>query len=478
MTNAPNRPNILWICTDQQRFDTVHALGNEHIRTPNLDRLVSEGVAFTRAYSQSPICTPSRAAFLTGCYPSTVHVNRNGNDYFPDDFPLVTRMLADAGYDCGLSGKLHLSAAHGRVEVRPNDGYRFFKWSHHPRPEEFWPTEQHDYQKWLRDIGVDWSDIYPVDRGTTSVTDPYLPGVETCYHQTTWCINEALDFIGEERDGPWLMSINPFDPHPPFDPPAEYLDRMDIENMKLPIFRPEEMKSQLDFANVDHQTKISVSPHEYDARRMVAAYYAQIELLDDQIGRLLHALDEAGERENTIVVFTSDHGEMLGDHGLRLKGCRFYDGAVRVPLIISWPGHFLQGLRSNALVELIDVMPTLLDATGLSIPDHVQGESILPTLAGETDPDWHREFVRCEYHDAILYSDASHANMIFDGQYKLVIYHGHGVGELYDHAEDSDEFINLWNDPVWQQIKWRLMAQLFDALMLATDPWQVRVGPY
>jgi arylsulfatase len=154
------KPNILWICTDQQRYDTIHALGNQHIRTPNLDRLIDEGVGFLNAYSQSPICTPSRASFLTGCYPSTLHVNRNGNDHFPEAAAdrLITRTLTDVGYDCGMSGKLHLSAAQGRVEIRPNDGYRFYKWSHHPKPEPFWPTEQHDYQQWLKDEGIDWDE--------------------------------------------------------------------------------------------------------------------------------------------------------------------------------------------------------------------------------------------------------------------------------------------------------------------------------
>ena len=130
------RPNILWYCTDQQRYDTIHALGNHYIHTPNLDRLVEEGVAFTKAYTQSPICTPSRATFLTGRYPASHHVHRNGCEYFPDQEVLVTRLLAEAGYDCGLIGKLHLSRAEHALEKRPkNDGYRFYKWSLHPNPD-------------------------------------------------------------------------------------------------------------------------------------------------------------------------------------------------------------------------------------------------------------------------------------------------------------------------------------------------------
>ena len=477
--NVPNRPNILWICTDQQRYDTIHALGNEQIRTPNLDRLAAEGVAFTRAYTQSPICTPSRASFLTGRYPSTVHVNRNGNAHYNHSVPLITRTLADLGYDCGLVGKLHLSAADGRVEARPDDGYRVFKWSHHPKPEPFWPREQHAYQKWLYEAGVDWDQAYGTDAVEGwAAQNAYPPGIEARYHQTTWCIEETLAHMRQPREGPWLMSVNPFDPHPPFDPPAEYLERMDVASMPLPLFQPHELQSQLAFQGIDHQTETPVSPHDYDARAMVAAYYAQIELIDDQVGRLLDELESSGQRENTLIIFTSDHGEMLGDHGLRLKGCRFYEGAVHVPLILSWPGRVRQNVRSDALVELVDLVPTVLDVVGQPVPGEVQGRSLLPLLSGASAPDAHREFVRCEYHDALDRSYASHANMLYDGRYKLVLYHGHPVGELYDLERDPGEFDNLWGRPGAAALQANLTRQLFDAVMLATDPGQPRIGRY
>jgi arylsulfatase len=463
----PGLPNILWICTDQQRYDTIGALGNPHIRTPNIDRLMSQGVAFTNAYTQSPICTPSRACFLTGCYPSSIHVNRNGNEFFPAPERLITNRLGELGYDCGLSGKLHLSAAHGRVEQRWDDGYRFYKWSHHPAPEEFWPTEAHAYQAWLRDEGVDWDRAYGGDFG----------GIEARYHQTTWCANEAIAFMSEERRGPWLMSVNPFAPHPPFDPPPEYMARMDIQSMPLPLFDPAELKSQLRFEGIDHQTDEPQDPATHDARRMIAAYYAQIELIDDQVGRMLGALEETGQRESTIVIFTSDHGEMLGDHALVLKGCRFYEGAVHVPLIISWPGHFQAGECTATLVELADIVPTLMEVVGMDIPEYVQGTSFLGHLTGDhSAPE--RAFVRCEFHDALDRPFASHANMIRDARYKLVVYHGHEVGELYDLEEDPNEFVNLWDDPGHLGIKLDLMKQIFDEVMLATDPGQERVGRF
>lgn len=473
------RPNILWICTDQQRWDTIHALGNDAIRTPHLDALAARGVAFTRAYSQSPICTPSRASFLTGRYPSTLHVNRNGNAHFPPGIRLMTRTLADAGYDCGLAGKLHLSAADGRVEVRPDDGYRVFRWSHHPKPEPFWPTEQHAYQLWLREKGVDWDAAYGASPAEGfEVQGEYRPGIAAEHHQTTWCAEEAISFLSEERDGPWLMSVNPFDPHPPFDPPAEYLDRVDRDAVPMPLFRPEELECQPEFGRIAHQTESPVSPEAYDARGMVAAYYAQIELIDDQVGRILDALDRTGQRDSTLVIFTSDHGEMLGDHGLRLKGCRFYEGAVRVPLIISWPGHVCEGLVSEALVELTDLVPTIDDAVGIPDEEGIHGRSLMPILTGSGDPHYHRAFVRSEYHDALARPEPSHANMIRDDRYKLVAFHGHEIGELYDLQEGPDEFRNLWFDPAYLDVRYDLMKTLFDAVMLATDDGQPRVGRF
>jgi arylsulfatase len=473
------RPNILWICTDQQRYDTIGGLGNPAIRTPHIDRLMAEGVTFTRTYSQSPICTPSRASFLTGLYPSTLHVNRNGNAFFPAPERLISRLLAGEGYDCGLAGKLHLSAANERVEERCDDGYRFFRWSHHPMPEPYWPTPDHAYQQWLADRGVRWDEAYGArQEGGLAPQDEYRPGIAAEHHQTTWCAEEAIAFMRERRDGPWLMSVNPFDPHPPLDPPAEYLRRMDRSAMPLPLWREAERESQLAFGAIAHQTKIPASPDEYDARGMVAAYYAEIELIDDQVGRMLAALEATGQRENTIVIYCSDHGEMLGDHGLRLKGCRFYEGAVHVPLIVSWPGRVREGLRSDALVELTDLVPTLNDLVGRPNPEDLHGRSLAPILTGAADPARHREFVRCEYHDALAQPEASHANMLFDGRFKISVYHGHEVGELYDLQEDPEEFHNLWWSGAHAEVKAALTRRLFDAVMLATDPGQPRVGKF
>lgn len=480
------RPNILWYCTDQQRFDTIGALGNPHVHTPNLDRLVERGVAFTHAYCQSPICTPSRASFLTGMYPSALHVHSNGSLYFPSEHTMVTRMLADSGYDCGLVGKLGLANGDGADEPRVESGYRYYEYSNGPKVGL---SNGNDYLRWIREKGLDPvsilgppSDIGRYDRaafagftsslhrGGLKLPTPDKDNAPVALHQTTWCTEKAVEFISERRpsDQPWLLSVNPFDPHPPFDPPWEYFRRFDPETLPGPHFRESDLGQQERLRGIDFQTQAR-NPKEFDARSVQAAYYAMIELIDDRLGAILDALDETGQRERTVVVFTTDHGEALGDHGLLLKGCRFYEGLVRVPLIWSWPGHFSTGLRSDALVELLDIAPTLLELAGLSIPERMQGRSLLSILRGTANPDDHRDFVRSEYYDALPLPDGTMATMYRDRRWKLVVYHSHGFGELFDLQVDPHEFENLWDDPACQTARADLLLKSYDASVMALD---------
>ncbi|MCY4072407.1 MAG: sulfatase-like hydrolase/transferase [Chloroflexi bacterium] len=478
-------PNILWICTDQQRYDTIAALGNPFVSTPNIDNLARQGVAFERAYCQSPICTPSRASFLTGMYPSSLRVNRNGNPRFPDFPPLIGRRLADRGYVCGLIGKLHLTSAYGRIEERADDGYTFWQYSHAPRDD--WENG-HDYAEWVRSKGFDLGEL---------TRDP--AGVPADLHQTTWCAEKTIEFIEENRDRNWFASVNIYDPHPPFNPPRAYRDLFDPAQVKPPLFRESDLEQQQKLERIDFQSAArhpddldikspilpqsptpglaeADSPGARDAATLIAAYYAMIKLIDDQMGRILGALDAMDLRRDTVIVFTSDHGETLGDHGLILKGCRFYEGLVRVPLIWSWPGRFLTDLRSDALVELTDIVPTLLDIVGVSAPGYLVGHSLMSILTGEGRPR-RREYVRCEYIDALDLPDHSRATMYCDGAYKIVLYHSLGVGELYDLAEDPGEFNNLWDQASAADLRADLTQRAFDATISTLYPGLDRRGP-
>lgn len=486
------QPNILWYCTDHQRYDTVHALGNRHIRTPCLDRLAADGTAFTRAYAQSTVCSPSRASFLTGRYPAATQVLRNGAAGFPDHEVLVTRTLADAGYDCGMAGKMHLSRAQPD-EARVNDGFRAYYWSHHPYPN----LENHAYADWLRDEkGVDPRELF------AKTVDGYCaPGVPSDLHQTTWCSEMAMRFITEKRDGPWLFNINCFDPHPPFDPPAEYLERYDPKTLPHAYYCETDAMRQQAFQGIQQHSpeagnplgdgpgepgvpweRMTIKPpRDYDSRVLLAGYYGMIEHIDHQFGRIVDMLRDTGQLDNTLILFHSDHGDLMGDHGLMYLGCRFFEGLVRVPMIVSWPDGFGRGVRSDALVELVDIAPTLLDAAGVKPSSRIQGASLAPLLRGECDPGFHKPHVVCEFNDSLgttPVSRPSHGTMMCDGRYKTAIYHGTGLGEIYDLENDPHEFDNLWDDPASAGLKSDLLRRHLDAVAATHDAGIARQSAY
>jgi len=230
------------------------------------------------------------------------------------------------------------------------------------------------------------------------------------------------------------------------------------------------VRKQIIPVSADGHDAIASAHNEYDALEVKANYYAMIEQIDDQFARIMQTLRDCGQLENTIVVYMSDHGEMLGDHGLILKGCRFFDGLVRVPLILSWPGQFVSGLRSQALVETVDVAPTLMDACGLGVPETMQGKSLLALLRGQVDPSFHKPAVVCEYRDAMGgHADHSQASMVFDGRYKSVFYHGHELAELFDHQQDPCEYDNLWLHQGNEALKLAQMRLHMNTLMATVD---------
>lgn len=491
------RPNILWYCSDQQRFDTIGALGNPHIHTPNLDRFVGEAAAFTHAYCQSPICTPSRASFLTGMYPSAVGVNGNGFRTFPQHYAerLLPRCLRDAGYDCGLIGKLHLASAFLRREDRVDDGYDYFQYSHdHKGANEYGNERGNEYVEWLKTRGIDPDsilkrrDVASRDEyrragrragfGGLTAPTPQNDNVPPHLHQTHWCTDKAIEFIqrNREADKPWLLSINPFDPHPPFDAPWQYYRRYDPQQLPGAHVREGDLSHQrrLEAAGIDFQTRAQPLD-SLRHKEIQASYYAMIEFIDDEFGRLLDYLDAAGLRENTIVIYMSDHGEMLGDHGLLLKGCRFYEGLARVPLMISWRGQILPQ-QSDALIELLDIAPTLYELLGMETPAWLQGRSVAAGLREGMDK--HRDFVRCEYYAATNHPDETHATMYRDRRWKLVAYHQKQICELYDLAADPWEHHDLSADPAYAEIKWELLQRSYDASVYARPAQTDRYGPF
>lgn len=482
--------NILWICTDQQRFDTLGCYGNSFVKTPNIDRLAAMGTRFTQAYSQSPVCAPSRASFLTGRYPRTCRVRQNGQDIDANEL-LVTKLLSNHGYTCGLSGKLHISAcnqATGRtIEPRIDDGYDYFQWSHHPDGPDSkgnWPTNA--YTHWLTSKGVNY---YSQD-----IPDcKYVQfGMNEENHQVKWCVDCAMEYIhaAHTLDKPWLFSVNIFAPHHPFNPPKEYLEPYleKLDEIPLPNYTSGELDNKPLFQQKDHVGAYDspgnfpfTAMSDHDHRCIRASYWAMVDLIDHQVGRLLDFLEETNQLNDTMILFHSDHGENLGDHGMYLKGPYFYENNVHIPLIIAYPPAIQAGQVSNALVELVDIAPTLCEAAGIEPHGGMQGKSLWPLLTGKKNNDMHRSSIYCEYYN----SNINHRNplafdtMVFDGRYKLVKIHDlqnvmECKGELYDLAADPTETINHYMNPEYAEIKTKMLELMCDRMAETCDPLPLR----
>ncbi|SDS33498.1 sulfatase family protein [Actinopolymorpha singaporensis] len=467
-------PNILFICTDQQRFDAVREYGNDEIETPHLDRLAEQGVLFENCYVQNPVCGPSRASLMTGRYVANHGLWANGVG-LPDHERLFTRDLADAGYDCGLVGKLHLSACFaGRTERRLDDGFRVFRWAHDPYPG----SSENAYHRWLRAAHPELH---------AAALDPASPvtfdTMPTQAHYSRWIGLETQEFLraGRERDKPFCFVANFFDPHHGFGAPPEYVNRYDPQALSRPVTTPDELATKP--AIYTEASKESYAGHakgfveytEAELQQVKAAYYAMVTLVDDEVGRILATLDEEGLTDNTVVVFTSDHGEMLGDHQLMLKGPMMYDCSVRVPLLIRWPGVLPTGERRTELVQWIDLAPTLLEVAGLPPLARGQGASLLPLARGDSGA-WTRDWALSQYRNSgHPYDPPVHTTMLRHDRWKLVVHHGEPAGsrgrtgELYDLAADPHEVTNLWDDPAHATDRLVLQEKLMDVLVATED---------
>lgn len=481
------RPNILLICTDQQRFDAMRCYGNAHIDTPNLDRLAEEGVIFDNCYVQNPVCAPSRASLMTSRYVPVHGLYANGVDISGHQ-ELFSYELASAAYDCGLVGKFHLGACEdGRSEPRLNDGFRVFRWAHDPYPG----SSENAYHRWLK---ARYPQLYEAalrSGGEGKFGSPNMwDTMPTEAHYSRWVGNETIEFLRSARlaDRPFFVVANFFDPHHGFGAPKEYMDRYDPKTLPLPVTSVGELDSKPPIF-ID-ASKSSYAGHargyeeysEDELQEARAAYYAMVSLVDDEVGRILEVLDDEGLSDNTIVVFTSDHGEMLGDHRLMLKGPFMYDCAVKVPLIVRWPDRIQPGPRRQ-LVQWIDLAPTFLEAAGLDVPAQYQGTSLLPLLA---DPSaaW-RDWALCQYRDSgYSYDPPVHLTMLRHEQWKVVVHHGEPAtsrertGELYDLDTDPDELNNLWDNPEYRDQRYGLQELLLDVLAATEDRSQERISQW
>jgi len=479
-----SRPNILIFMTDHQRADTV--LPEHAALTPNLDRFAREGVTFTNVFCPSPHCCPSRATFFTGLYPSRHGVwNNICNDQalsrgLKPGVRLWSEDLAAAGYSLHFSGKWHVS-----VEESPADR----GWTEH-----FVSAGKGVYHGWTweqyRRLAETSRPDNPETRGEGEILRPgygtyrlYAAGeVETTaalQHDET-ALARALDVLPKlaAAGQPWCLFVGLIGPHDPYIVPQKYLDMYDLADVPLPPSYGDELADKPAIYQRMRATRFG-QLSEREVREGIRHFWAYCTYLDDLFGRLLAALDATGQRENTLVLYTSDHGDYCGEHGLFAKGIPCFQGAYRVPAIIRWPAGVADaGRREDAFVSLADFGPTFLEAAGVAADRHFTGASLLPFLAGERPAAW-RDEIHTQCNGVELYY-TQRSVMTADFKY---VFNGFDRDELYDLRADPHEMRNLADDPTCEPIKrdmcrrmWRFAYRENDA---AINPYiTVGLAPY
>lgn len=418
------QPNILFITTDQQRWDCVHANGNDIIRTPAMDRLAAEGARFTHSYTSAAACVPSRATWITGQYPHTHGAtDTSGRHFLPPGTPTLMSLLSAAGYHTVGVGKMH-----------------FFPWN------ELWGFdlrvtgegyEDDDYSRMLKEKGLFGQQVGHHTPGFGDACKAVPSPLHEDDQLDGWVGKRGVDMLRERAQDPFFLWVSFNGPHEPWDPPAPY-DR---------LYRPEDMPPRRAAHDEFARIPPSIRPAAADMgiehidltaiddgflARIKALYYGKISHIDRWVGVLLRVLDEKGLAENTLVVFTSDHGELLGDHRLFYKCYLPCEADMRVPLLIRWPQRFKSGI-CNAFTGSVNLMPTLLDAAGVSIPSSCQGESLLPLLEG-------KQAGGPEY--VVSYAEPGRYR-IRDRRYAYTRYPDQTMDTLYDLERDPWELDNL-----------------------------------
>lgn len=429
--DSPPRPNVLWLCADDHAAYVAGCYGNRVVRTPSLDRLANAGTRFDRAYCNSPVCTASRMAFLTGRYPRTIGVTQLGTA-LPGSESTIADLLALAGYRTIGIGKMHFNGPlkHGFESLIDAAEYR--QWIK-TQPRDPLPIEQRVLGPWkpFRDAASVWLNA-----------DCLPEGVTERQSQGRFFADRAGEFLNVKGDRPFFAFVSFYEPHSPFHFPIEYAGRHRGNEFVAPKIEPvDRWQIPLIFADLTDAQKCGIQ----------AAYYTSTEFMDACLGQVLDALERSGKANNTLVIYTGDHGYMLGQHGRLEKHCGF-EPAIRAPLLIRLPASRTPKMKipaTPALVEFIDILPTILDVCNLPRPAKVQGRSLLPLLEGKTVRQRDRVFVEySENEEAYVVDDRW--KLIF-GTGKRVRNDGHKTAnptpgryiKLYNLQTDLDELVDL-----------------------------------
>ncbi len=492
---TPERPNFLFVMTDQQRADWLGAAGHPVLETPHIDRLAAGGVRFERLHTASPVCMPNRASFMTGRYPSTHGLRFNGGA-LPTGAATFVDVLAAAGYRTAAIGKSHLQPftdveplpsapfeAGPIAEARRGDGAdyaleepgRYLEDGRYAFPTPYYGFQHVDmvtghgdrcgghYGQWLRRRTADWRALHdPANELPHSYACPQAfrtPVPEELY-PTAYIRDRALDWLAGAANGdaPFFLFVSFPDPHHPFNPPGRYWDRYGPEQFerRLPYAAHRNPTPPMRGMDADRRAGVRpVSPQtafmtgEREIREAMALTAGMIAMIDDAVGALTATLARLGLEDSTVVCFTADHGDYLGDFDMLLKGALPFRSITRTPFVWSEPQDRRSGRAavSNALLSTIDIPAAILDRAGVRPYFGMQGQSFLDCLAGGGGP---REELLVEYNDngaRLGFASPARMRSIVDDRFRFTIYAGLPWGELYDLEQDPDETTNLWDDP-------------------------------
>ena len=452
-----SKPNLLFILTDQQRADSLACYGNTYLQVPNLNRLAEASFVFEHAYVSQPVCSPSRATLLTGTYPHTAQVPAC-NIPLPSDVPTIAELLAD-DYHCAWFGKWHLgdeifSQRGFDTWVGSEDGYR----AHYSSQDRL--EQVSDYHHFLIKQGLTPDRDLLGQRVFSRHVTASLPEEQT---KAAFLGEQTAAFIRNAGDTPFVAFVSYLEPHPPHTGPLNDLyDPADLPVGSSFFKKPASNASLLNRVMAAYY--MESEEYGFDLRteagwRAVRArYWGNVSLVDRSVGKILAALAESGQAENTIVVFTSDHGEMAGDHGI-LGKCVLYEESVRVPLLIRDPRLQGEPSRISGNMSHIDLLPTLLDLLGQSIPAHLQGQSRVSVLKGEASLAENDIFIEWNGRDGHPIPGEAEVNpamsrpwrsMVSAERWKLNLCPS-DHGELYDLNQDPYEMTNRFDDPAQQE---------------------------
>lgn len=468
------RKNVLFILADQQRFDTISAYGkNDICKTPNIDRLAQRGMKFTNAFTPAAICAPARASVMTGLFPHKHGVIDNHTD-IKEGIPLLGDCMTQAGYYCGYAGKWHVSPNKAPTDCGFQDGKAFmgygfpgsrvFKSLKFDAPPRNTPNY---YEEYLKENGY-----YPVDISEGFMGNNPNLQIQEMYARHDGPLESTIEYFvadetcrllekAKQEDKPFFLWANFWGPHSPSIVPEPYYSMYDPKDIKEhPSYK--ETFEDKPYGYYLTEKMWGLGDYGWDAfAQTIARYYGHCTMIDDMVGMIVKKLEEIGELENTIIVYTADHGDCLGAHKLIEKGAFTFDEIYRIPMIVSGAGN----VDNDSFVYLHELMPTALEIAGITPEKPVDGQSLLPLMMGE-QADNGRTEVFGEFHSHFY---CCRQRMIRNRRYQFT-FNESEKGELYDFEKDPYQLHNVCYDPAYASIKKDMIEKMSQYMTDLKDP--------